>query len=129
MLNVPKALLETRVKKETLHRSGKRLLLEIAGVLQLSPEAYDVRSNKGGNGVMGEVTLHSDHLYLMVHVGMGSELKVLYRTCNGRKDYCGGMNHYVGVPELASATASERFIAKLKQMTSLGIREANHQAA
>ncbi len=129
MLNVPKALLETRVKKETLHRSGKRLLLEIAGVLQLSPEAYEVRSNKGGNGVMGEVTLHSDHLYLMVHVGMGSELKVLYRTCKGRKDYCGGMNHYVGVSELASTTASERFIAKLKQMTSLGIRESNHQAA
>ncbi|WP_223508974.1 MULTISPECIES: hypothetical protein [unclassified Pseudomonas] len=128
MLNVPKALLETRVKKETLHRSGKRLLLEIAEALKLSPEAYDIRSNKGGNAVMGEVTLHSDHLYLMVHV-MTGELRVLYRTCKGRKDYSGGMNHYVGVSELASTTASERFIAKLKQMTSLGIREANHQAA
>ena len=78
---------------------------------------------------MGEVTLHSDHLYLMVHVGMGSELKVLYRTCKGRKDFSGGMNHFIGVSELASATASERFIAKLKQLNSLGIREANHQAA
>jgi hypothetical protein len=123
MLNVPKALLETRVKKETLHRSGKRLLLEIAGVLELSPEAYEVRSNKGGNGVMGEVILHSDHLYLMVHV-MTGDLRVMYRTCKGRKDYSGGINHFVGVSELASATASERFIAKLKQMTSLGIREA-----
>jgi hypothetical protein len=123
MLNVPKALLETRVKKETLHRSGKRLLLEIAGALKLSPDAYDIRSNKGGNAVMGEVTLHSDHLYLMVHV-MTGELRVLYRTCKGRKDYCGGMNHYVGVSELSSTTASERFISKLKQMTSLGIREA-----
>ncbi|PMV96492.1 MULTISPECIES: hypothetical protein [unclassified Pseudomonas] len=128
MLNVPKALLETRVKKETLHRSGKRLLLEIAGALQLSPESYDVRSNKGGNGVMGEVTLHSDDLYLMVHVATG-ELRVMYRTCKGRKDYCGGMNHYIGVPDLASTTASERFMAKLKQMSSLGIRESNHQAA
>ncbi|VVP30913.1 hypothetical protein [Pseudomonas fluorescens] len=123
MLNVPKALLETRVKKETLHRSGKRLLLEIAGALQLSPECYEVRSSKGGDGVMGEVILHSDHLYLMVHV-MTGELRVMYRTCKGRKDYCGAMNHYVGISELASTTASERFIAKLKQMTSLGIREA-----
>lgn len=128
MLNVPKALLETRVKKETLHRSGKRLLLEIAEALKLSPESYDIRSNKGGDGVMGEVTLHSDHLYLMVHSWSG-DLKVLYRTCEGRKDYCGAMNHTVGVSELASTTASERFIAKLKQMTSLGIREANHQVA
>lgn len=123
MLNVPKALLEPCVKKETLHRSGKRLLLEIAGALKLLPEAYEIRSSKGGNGVMGEVILHSDHLYLMVHVTTG-DLRVMYRTCKGRKDYCGGINHFVGVSELASATASERFIAKLKQMTSLGIREA-----
>ncbi|WP_052743342.1 hypothetical protein [Pseudomonas veronii] len=122
MLNVPKALLEPCVKKETLHRSGKRLLLEIAGALELSTECYDIRSSKGGNGVMGEVILHSDHLYLMVHV-MTSELRVMYRTCKGQKDYSGGINHFVGVSELASATASERFISKLKQMTSLGIRE------
>ena len=77
---------------------------------------------------MGEVTLHSDHLYLMVHV-MTGELRVMYRTCKGRKDYSGGMNHFIGVSDLASTTASERFVAKLKQMASLGIREDNHQAA
>lgn len=123
MLNVPKALLEPCVKIETLHRSGKRLLLEIAGALELSSESYDIRSSKGGNGVMGEVILHSDHLYLMVHV-MTGELRVMYRTCKGPKDDSGGINYFVGVSELASATASERFIAKLKQMTSLSVREA-----
>lgn len=128
MLNFPKSLLETRVKKDTLHRSGKRLLAEIAGALKLAPDAYSISSNKGGDGVMGEVTLHGDHLYLNVHV-MNGELRVLYRTCDGRSDYCGGMNRYVGVSELASTTASERFIAKLEQMTGHNIREENHQAA
>lgn len=128
MLNIPKSLLDARVKKDTLHRSGKRLLLEIAAAVNMAPEAYDITSNKGGNGVMGEVTLHSDRLYLNVHV-LNGELRVMYRTCNGRKDYCGGMNRYVGVSELASTTASERFIAKLKQMTGPAIREENHQAA
>lgn len=129
MLNVPKVLLETRIKKETLHRSGKRLLKEIADTLQMQPDSYDLRSSKGGDGVMGEVILHSDHLYLMVHVGQGGELKVLYRTCKGRKDFCGGMNTYIGVSELASTTAGERFIEKLKLLNSIGEREAKLKAA
>lgn len=128
MLNFPKSLLETRIKKDALHRSGKRLLLEIADALKLPPDSYSITSNKGGTGVMGEVSLHGDHLYLNVHV-MNGELRVLYRACKGRSDYCGGMNRYVGVPELASTTASERFIAKLEQMNFLNIRDENHQAA
>ena len=128
MLNIPKSLLETRIKKDTLHRFGKRLLLEIAESLRLAPDAYDITSNKGGAGVMGEVTLHGDHLYLNVHV-MNGELRVMYRTCNGRSDYCGGMNRYISVSELASTTASERFIAKLEQVTGQVILQENHEAA
>nr|WP_172688346.1 hypothetical protein [Pseudomonas aeruginosa]AMP35832.1 Hypothetical protein [Pseudomonas aeruginosa] len=129
MLQIPKALLEKRITKETLHRSGKRLLKEIVGRLKLPEASYDIRSCKGGDGVMGEVILHSDHLYLMVHLGSGSVLRVLYRTCEGRKDYSGGMNHYASVSELASTTAAERFIAKLDKLNELGKRQHAFQAA
>lgn len=129
MLNVPKALLEKRITKETLHRSGKRLLKEIALKLELDTNAFSLRNNRGGDGVMGEVVLHGSHLYLQVHFGMGSVLRILYRTCEGQKDYTGGMNHYVSVSELASTTASERFIEKLKQMSALSARENAFHAA
>jgi hypothetical protein len=69
---------------------------------------------------MGEVILHSDHLYLMVHLGSDRVLKVLYRSCEGRKDYSGGMNRYESVSELGSTTAAERFIAKLDTLNELG---------
>ncbi|OAS07722.1 hypothetical protein AYO08_10340 [Pseudomonas putida] len=129
MLQIPKALLEKRITKETLHRSGKRLLKEIAGRLKLPETSYEIRSCKGGNAVMGEVILHSDHLYLMVHLGSGGVLKVLYRSCEGRKDYSGGLNCYVSVLELASTTAAERFISKLDTLNELGKRQHGHQAA
>lgn len=127
MLQIPKALLEKRITKETLHRSGKRLLKEIAGRLKLPETSYEIRSCKGGNAVMGEVILHSDHLYLMVHLGSGGVLKVLYRSCEGRKDYSGGMNRYESVSELASTTAAERFIAKLDTLNELGKRQQQQQ--
>lgn len=129
MLQIPKALLEKRINKETLHRSGKRLLKEVACHLGFVEEAYSIHSNKGGDGVMGEVILHSDHLYLMVHIASGGVLRVLYRTCQGRKDYSGGTNMYVSVNDLASTTAAERFIGKLKTLNDLGKREASHRAA
>ncbi|WP_137162070.1 hypothetical protein [Pseudomonas asiatica] len=129
MLQIPKALLEKRITKETLHRSGKRLLKEIAGRLKLPESSYEIRSCKGGNAVMGEVILHSDHLYLMVHFGFDRALKVLYRSCEGRKDYSGGMNRYESVSELASTTAAERFIAKLDTLNDFGKHQHSHQAA
>ncbi|MBA1203485.1 MULTISPECIES: hypothetical protein [Pseudomonas] len=129
MLQIPKALLEKRITKETLHRSGKRLLKEIAGRLKLPESSYEIRSCKGGNAVMGEVILHSDHLYLMVHLGFDRVLKVLYRSCEGRKDYAGGMNRFETVSELASTTAAERFLAKLDSLNEFGKHQHIHQAA
>lgn len=129
MLQIPKALLEKRISKETLHRSGKRLLKEIAGRLKLPENTYEIRSCKGGNAVMGEVILHSDHLYLQIHFGSERVLKVLYRSCEGRKDYSGGMNRLESVSGLASTSSAERFIAQLNSLNELGKRQHAHQAA
>ena len=40
-----------------------RLLRRLAEALALQPAAFDLRFNKGGIAVSGEVTLHGDELY------------------------------------------------------------------
>lgn len=49
--------------KRQLHRNGTRFLDAIAAELGLSERA---RSNKGGAAVAGEVTLHSENVYIHV---------------------------------------------------------------
>ena len=64
-----------------------------------------VRFNPGGCAVSGEVTLHTDHVYIQFSGDLHNQLGVLIRTCKGRKDYCGGPNQWinstVSVAELA----------------------------
>ena len=80
--------------KGAMHRSAMGMLRDLAAALGYAPDAYDVRSNKGGIAVTGEVTLHTDNLYVQVcDAWGGNHLQLLIRTCKGRKDYCGGMNH------------------------------------
>jgi hypothetical protein len=82
--------------KVAMHRAAMGMLRELAAALGYAPDAYDVRSNKGGIAVTGEVTLHADNLYVQVCDAWGSNhLAFLVRTCKGRKDYCGGANHYL----------------------------------
>ena len=78
--------------------------------LALPPGSYDVRSNKAGIAVSGEVTLHHTAVYIQVgQFGMSSGHGILIRTCKGRKDYTGGANHFVAlamlddIPALAAA--------------------------
>ena len=84
----------TPSSKARFHRDTARLLRRVATELGLSKGEYDLRSNKGGVAVLGEVTLHSDTLYLQVGCSFGEPV-VLYRSCEGRKDYHGGANRYV----------------------------------
>ena len=80
--------------KGAMHRSAMGMLRELAAALGYAPDAYDVRSNKGGIAVTGEVTLHADNLYVQVcDAWGGNHLQLLIRTCKGRKDYSGGINY------------------------------------
>lgn len=108
-------------RKHAFHRAGKRLLKRIADELGLVKEQYDLRSNLGGIAVSGEVTLHTDTLYLQLSQGIlwHGEARILYRRCNGRKDYCGHANHFMAVEQLLNEKAVERFIAILRTMGKL----------
>lgn len=96
-------------KKEELHRAARAALKKVAKAIGLAPGSFEIRSNKGGISVSGEVTLHGEQIY--VQAGARSYMAgVLYRTCSGRKDYCGHQNNFA---ELAELDQPERFAAKL----------------
>ena len=86
-------------KKLSLHRSGTRLCRLLAAELEMSPGSFDIRSNKGGIAVSGEITLHHERIYMQVSQSCmhPRSLSWLIRSCKGRKDYCGGHNHHLPV--------------------------------
>jgi len=84
--------------KRLFHRRAQRQLIELAAALGLAPCAYDLRSNEGGIAVSGEVTLHADRLYVQVsQPATHSDTGILFRTCEGRRDYTGGRNNFASL--------------------------------
>jgi len=80
-------------RKEKYHRIARKQLHKLADQLDLDPDDYDIRSNKGGIAVCGEITLHTDSLYIQVSQScLGGGHEIMYRGCDGRKDYGGKMN-------------------------------------
>ena len=90
--------------KEQFHKDAKKLLRSINKELGLNA---DIRSNKAGIASLGEVTLHSDSIY--VQLGGLYPDQALVRTCEGKKDYCGGENHW-------SSTDIESLIKIINQL-------------
>ncbi len=84
--------------KRLFHTQARRQLKKLADVLGLPPDGFDLRSNKAGIAVSGEITLHADHLYVQVcQPATGSDTGVLFRTCRDRKDYVGGPNNFASL--------------------------------
>jgi hypothetical protein len=100
------------VKRE-FHLCARRQLRRLADVLGFAPGAYDLRSNQRGIAVSGEVTLHADHLYVRAcQPATGHDSGVLYRTCQGRKDYTGGRNNFASLDLLNDPEHLARLIRK-----------------
>jgi hypothetical protein len=84
--------------KRLFHSQARRRLLELAAALSLDAGAYDLRSNQGGIAVSGEVTLHSDRLYVQVsQPATRADTGILFRSCEGRRDYVGGRNNFTSL--------------------------------
>ncbi len=85
-------------EKRLFHSCARSQLRRLAVALGLAPEFYDLRSNHGGIAVSGEITLHSDHLYVQASQSvMDHHSGILFRTCKGRKDYVGGPNNFASL--------------------------------
>lgn len=92
--------------KRLFHSRARSQLRRLATALDLSPGSYDLRSNRAGIAVSGEITLHTEHLYVQASQSvMGRDNGILFRTCKGRKDYVGGPNNFASLDLLNSPEA------------------------
>jgi len=98
--------------KRLFHRNARRQLQKLAAALGLGPGDFDLRSNKGGIAVSGEVTLHADRLYVQAsQPATGSNTGILFRSCEGRRDYIGGLNHFASLDLLHDPAALATLIS------------------
>lgn len=101
-------------QKLAFHKAARTALKRLADELGLPADSYDLRSNKAGIAVSGEVVLHLDSAYLLVSQSvMGSDKGVLIRTCNGRKDYTGGTNHFAPLAALDDPKALAALVLRI----------------
>lgn len=80
--------------KTAFVKEAKRQLRRLADAMALPVGSYDLRHNKGGMAVSGEVTLHADHIFVQISQPLGGASPVMYRTCDNRKDFTGHQNHF-----------------------------------
>jgi len=62
----------------------------IATKLALNKRDYSIRFNAGGEAVSGDATLHHEKFYVTI-----GEQGVMWRECDGQKDYVGGGNNWL----------------------------------
>ena len=109
-------------QKRSFHATGRKRLKALAAALGLEAGTYDVRSNLGGIAVSGEVTLHGEHLYVQIcQPATGWDSGILIRTCEGRKDYTGGANHF------APLSLARRYPAIGASLPRRARKEAAHE--
>ena len=80
--------------KQAFHRAARAYLRELAKLAGLPKGSYQIHSCMGGPAVPGEETLHGEFAYVEIGGSFNGEQPVLYRSCQGRKDYTGGTNRW-----------------------------------
>lgn len=104
--------------KEYFHVEGKKFLRDLAKEIGIPSGEYDIRSNKGGMAVSGEVTLHADRLYVQLYESaIAPGVSILFRSCKSRGDYTGGQNFHESLPFLfTSSLERAEFVARLRSL-------------
>lgn len=106
-------------QKRRFHSTARSRLKKLAAALGLPPGSYDIRSNKAGIAVSGEITLHHDRAYVQVsQFGTASGHGILVRTCEGRRDFTGGPNHFLPLSRLDDIPA---LAAAIHAITGVGL--------
>lgn len=103
--------------KSVFHHQAQLRLRELAAKLGLEKGQFEIRSNKGGVAVSGEITLHTDTMYIQVSQScMGASCGVLIRRCKNRQDFAGGQNNFLSLDYLNRLDA---LADKVKQIEGL----------
>lgn len=88
-------------QKHNAHKAARAACRKLARALMLPKNSFKISTNYGGPAVSGETTLHTTTFYLQISqscLGIGRE--VMFRACNGLKDYSGRRNHFTNIAEL-----------------------------
>ena len=79
--------------KNEYRKAAMAWLRAFAKRLNLNKSTYDLRYNPGGIAVAGDATLHHEAFYMTF-----GESGLMFRRCNGRRDYTGGANRWICMP-------------------------------
>ena len=85
--------------KKIFHAECKKVLKVLAKKMDLKTSEFKVSSNKAGIACSGQITLHTDSVYISVSQSMGKP-NALYRSCEGITDYSGGSNNYYPIEKI-----------------------------
>lgn len=99
-------------QRRAFHRTARARLKTLAQMMAWPRAAFEIRVNKAGIAGSGEITLHHDGIYIQISQScMGPAHGILFRTCQGRKDFTGGGNNFAplalldDLPSLAARIA------------------------
>ena len=96
-------------QKRRFHATARARLRKLADALVFPPETYDLRNNRAGIAVSGEITLHHERVYVQVcQPATRCDTGILIRTVEGRRDYTGGRNHFAPLSLLDDIPALAR---------------------
>jgi len=98
-------------QKKLFHAKGRAALSALARELRLPSDSYTIRICEGGVAVSGEIILHDERIYIQIsQPATGADSGVLIRSCNGRRDYEGGRNHFAPLSLLGEPAALAGYV-------------------
>jgi len=107
---------DSATKKE-FHLDSKAFLRSVAKALGMLPADFNLGSRKGGSGAAGEITLHSDSLYIQVFSWDTDDISVTYRACHGRQDFRGHSVNIIPMAKLKSSFGQQIWLKRLNLIT------------
>src|SRR3546814_14654412 len=73
--------------KRLFHTEGRAALSRLAEALTLDAGSFEIRSNKAGPAVSGEVTLHAERLWVQLSLGpFGPGREICFRRVQGSSE-------------------------------------------
>lgn len=110
--------------KLSMHSAGRAFLQKLARDLGLQTHEREIRSNRGGLAVSGEVTLDAPGLYLWLQescVGArGVTITYRYQPAVGSSASAHGPNHWRHVRDLIKPDRYRWFLADLQTVRARG---------
>lgn len=99
--------------KRTFHSEGRAAMRRLAEALALADGTFDIRSDKGGPAVSGDIILHAEEVWVRLSLGpFGPDHEIAYRKVRGRSDHIGERNHWASIRDLLQP---DRFAQRIRR--------------